>query len=197
MREGPAVKKFMIRFNSPVILSFALMSLLALALHVVTNGLTTQTFFSSYHSSLYDPMTYLRFVSHVLGCVSFDEYATLMLPLLLIGPPLEEKYSGVTLAVAIAMTALITGLVNFAVFRGNTLMGPNAVIFMLLVLTSFTDMKKEGIPLTMVLVVVFYLGREIQAGMAVANHAHEFLNVVGGICGVIFGFALNGKKKGS
>ena len=186
----------MIRFNSPVILSFALLSLLALALHVVTNGLTTQTFFSSYHSSLYDPMTYLRFLTHVLGCVSFDEYATLMLPLLLIGPPLEEKYSGVTLAMTIAVTALVTGLVNYAMFRGNTLMGPSAVIFMLLILMSFTDMKKEGIPLTMVLVVIFYLGREVQAGMAVANHADQFINVVGGLCGIVFGFALNGKKKG-
>ena len=186
----------MIRFNSPVILSFALLSLLALALHVVTNGVTTQTFFSSYHSSLYDPMTYLRFLTHVLGCTSYETYATLMLPLLLIGPPLEEKYSGVSLAVAIGFTALVTGLVNFAIFKDNVLMGPNAIIFMLLVLMSFTDMKKEGIPLTMVLVVIFYLGQEVSAGMAVADHSQQFLNVTGGLCGVIFGFALNGKRKG-
>ena len=190
------MKKFMIRFNSPVILSFALLSLLALALHIVTDGVTTETFFSSYRSSLYDPMTYLRFLTHILGCTSYDDYIAVILPILLIGPPLEEKYSGVTLAMAITFTALVTGLVNFAVFPDNTAMGPSAILFMMLVLMSFTDMKKEGIPLTMVLVVLFYLGHEFSAGLELADRSHEFLNVAGGLCGVIFGFALNGKKRG-
>ena len=61
------MKKIVIRFNAPVILSFALLSLIALLLGKWTNGATTTQFFSVYRSSLADPLTYVRFFGHVLG----------------------------------------------------------------------------------------------------------------------------------
>ena len=47
-------KKLVIRFNSPVILTFALLSLCALILDSVTGGYTTSKFFCVYRSSLAD-----------------------------------------------------------------------------------------------------------------------------------------------
>ena len=61
------MKKIVIRFNAPVILAFALLSLIALLLGKWTNGATTTQFFSVYRSSLSDPLTYVRFFGHVLG----------------------------------------------------------------------------------------------------------------------------------
>lgn len=49
------MKKIVIRFNAPVILSFALLSLIALLLGKWTNGATTTQFFSVYRSSLGRP----------------------------------------------------------------------------------------------------------------------------------------------
>ena len=61
------MKKIIIRFNAPVILSFALLSLIALLLGNWTNGAATTQYFSVYRSSLADPLTYVRFFGHVLG----------------------------------------------------------------------------------------------------------------------------------
>lgn len=51
------MKKIVIRFNAPVILTFALLSLLALLLGNWTGGTATTQFFSVYRSSLADPLT--------------------------------------------------------------------------------------------------------------------------------------------
>ena len=48
------MKKIVIRFNAPVILTFALLSLLALLLGNWTNGAATHQYFSVYRASLSD-----------------------------------------------------------------------------------------------------------------------------------------------
>ena len=54
-----------ILYNSPVILTFALLSLLALGLGKLTNGWTTQNLFCVYRSPLTDWLTYPRFFLHL------------------------------------------------------------------------------------------------------------------------------------
>ena len=78
------MKKIIIRFNAPVILSFALLSLIALLLGNWTNGAATTQYFSVYRSSLADPLTYVRFFGHVLGHSGYDHYMGNMLLLLLV-----------------------------------------------------------------------------------------------------------------
>ena len=137
------MKKLVIRFNAPVVLSFALLSLLALILDSVTGGYTTSEFFCVYRSSLSDPFTYVRFFGHVLGHADYSHYMSNMLLLLLIGPTLEEKYGSKTLLMTIAVTALVTGVVNFVFFPTTALLGASGVVFMMIVLSSFTEMKKR------------------------------------------------------
>ena len=60
-----------ILYNSPVILTFALLSLLALGLGKLTDGWTTQNLFCVYRASLTDWLTYPRFFLHVLGHPDF------------------------------------------------------------------------------------------------------------------------------
>ena len=101
------MKKLVIRFNSPVVLCFALLSLLALLLGDVTGGAATTRFFCVYRSSLADPLTYLRLFTHVLGHAGYSHYMGNMLLLLLVGPPLEEKYGSRTLLLTIAVTLVM------------------------------------------------------------------------------------------
>ena len=63
-----------LQYNSPVVLTFALLSLLALILGVMTKGATTARYFSVYRSSLADIFTYPRFFFHVLGHSSYAHY---------------------------------------------------------------------------------------------------------------------------
>lgn len=184
------MKKLVIRFNSPVILTFALLSLLTLLLDSLTGGRTTSLFFCVYRSSLADPLTYIRFLGHVLGHSGYSHYMGNMLLLLLVGPALEEKYGSRTILLTIAITALVTGLVQFIFFPASCLLGASGVVFMMIVLSSFTEMKRGGIPLTLILVVVFYLGGEIADGILKSDNVSQMTHIVGGVCGIVFGFAL-------
>ena len=80
------------QYNSPVILTFFLLSLGVLFLGQYTGGWTTTHLFSVYRSSLKDPLFYIRLFGHVLGHSGYSHYMNNMLLLLLVGPGLEEKY---------------------------------------------------------------------------------------------------------
>ena len=189
------MKKLVIRLNAPVTIGFALISLLVLILDGVTGGYTTTAFFSVYRSSLADPLTYIRFFGHVLGHSSYSHYMGNMLLLLLVGPPLEEKYGGRTLLLAITITAAVTGLVHFIFFPSSALLGASGIVFMMIVLSSFTEMKKGGIPITLILVVVLYLGQEILTGLSGADNISQLTHIVGGVCGIIFGFSFRRRRR--
>ncbi len=189
------MKKIVIRFNAPVVLTFALLSLLVLGLDILTGGRTTSDFFCVYRSSLSDPLTYVRFFGHVLGHSDYTHYMNNMLLLLLIGPALEEKYGGRTLTMTIVVTALVTGLVHFIFFPSTALLGASGIVFMMVVLSSFTEMKKGGIPITLILVVIFYLGGEIADGLLHRDSISQLTHIVGGVCGMVFGFSLRGRKR--
>ena len=180
----------MIRFNAPVILTFALLSLLALLLGNWTNGAATHQYFSVYRSSLSDPLTYVRFIGHVLGHADYEHYMGNMLLLLLVGPGLEEKYGSGTMVWMILVTALVTGLVHFVFFPGSALLGASGVVFMMIVLSSFTAMRRGEIPITLILVVIFYLGGEIMDGLFKQDNISQITHIVGGLCGLVFGFTI-------
>lgn len=80
-----------VQYNSPVILTFFLLSLGALFLGRYTGGWTTTHLFSVYRSSLKDPLFYFRLFGHVLGHGSWDHFINNMLLLLVVGPPMEES----------------------------------------------------------------------------------------------------------
>ena len=184
-----------IDYNAPVSLSFALLSLLVLGLGWVTDGLTTRQLFCVYGSAWSDPLTYVRLFGHVLGHADLSHYMSNMLLLLLVGPGLEEKYGSRNLLAAIAVTAFATGLVQFLLFPHSALLGASGVVFMMIVLSSFTEMKKGGIPLTMLLVVALYLGSEIADGLTRTDNVSHLTHIVGGVGGIFLGSRLDKVKK--
>ena len=75
------------------------------------------------------------------------------------------------------------------------LLGASGVVFMMIVLSSFTEMKKGGIPITLILVVVFYLGGELVDGLKNTDNISQLTHIVGGVCGMVFGFTLRSRKR--
>ena len=187
------MKKLTIRFNAPVILTFALLALIVLILDGITGGVSTTKLFCLYRAPLTDPLTYVRLFGHVLGHSSFSHYMGNMLLLLLVGPPVEDRFGSRNTLIYIAITALVTGVVQLVFFPGTALMGASGVVFMLIVLSSFTENRKDGIPVTMVVVVVLYLGRELIDGLLVQDNVSQITHIVGGLCGLAFG--LSGQRK--
>lgn len=185
-----------ILYNSPVILTFALLSLLALALGKLTSGWTTQNLFCVYRSPLTDLLTYPRFFLHVLGNPDFAACCTNIVIMLAVGPMAEERFGSKRLLFAIAVTALVTGLVLWFFFPNAALMGASGVVFMLIVLASFAGVRGGTIPLTLILVLALYLGGEIVQAVTGEAGLQQLTHIAGGVVGVIFGFwSSRGKRK--
>ena len=110
------MKKRRITFNSPVVLSFAIISFGVMAANYLTAGLSNQLLFTTYHSPLTSPMTYVRFFTHVLGHMGWSHYINNMMYMLLLGPMLEEKYCSRTIVEVILITGLMAGLANWFLF---------------------------------------------------------------------------------
>ncbi len=179
-----------IQYNSPVVLSFAILSLLVLILGKITAGKSNLLLFSIYHSSLLDVLTYPRFILHVLGHSDYSHYIGNMMMILVIGPPLEERYGSKRLLWVILMTAFVSGLIHWFFFPNSALMGASGIVFMMIVLSSLSGMQNGCIPITLILVLVLYIGGEILDGILFRDQISQLTHIIGGICGAVFGFNL-------
>ena len=184
-----------ISYNAPVALTFAILSLIALALSWITNGWTTSHLFSVYRSSLADPLTYVRFFGHVLGHSGYAHYIGNIVLILVLGPNLEDRFGSWNTLWAILITAVISGLVQFIFFPGTALLGASGIVFMMILLSSFGGVRNGTIPTTLILVAIFYLGGELWDAVFVDDNVSQLTHIIGGVCGTVFGFALSGKKK--
>lgn len=187
------MKKLKITFNAPVVLGFIFISLAVLVLGFGTLGKSNELLFMTYHSSLANPLTYIRFFTHVLGHSGWEHYIGNAAYILLLGPMLEEKYGSKKLLQVIVVTALVTGLMNYILFPGVALCGASGVVFAFILLTSFTSFKNGEIPLTFILVAVVFLGQQVYEGVFLKDNISNLSHVVGGIIGSVVGFRLNKK----
>lgn len=188
-------KKLKITFNAPVVLSFAAISFVATLLNYVTGGASGRVLFMTYHSPLSSPMTWVRAFTHIFGHADWTHLIGNMSYLLLLGPMLEEKYLSQTLAGVIAVTAVVTSVVNYIFFPGIALCGASGVVFAFILLSSFTEFREGEIPVTFILVAVFFLGQQIYDGITVQDNISNMAHIVGGIIGGLLGYGLN-KKPG-
>ncbi len=152
-----------------------------------TKGWTTMHLFCVYRSSLKDPLFYIRLFGHVLGHASWDHFLNNMMLLLVIGPPMEEKYGSVLLLKGMVFTALISGVLQCLLFPRTALLGASGIVFMLIMLASLSGFS-GGIPVTMLLVAALYLGQQIHDIIFVHDNVANFMHIVGGVCGTAFGY---------
>lgn len=177
-----------IKFNSPVILVFTALCFGAMVLSVLTGGAIDGLLFATYHSSLSDPLTYVRFFTHVLGHADWTHLLSNMMYILLLGPLLEERYGGKKILMVILLTALATGLVNYLLFPNVALCGASGVCFAFILMASFTGFRNGQIPVTFILVAILYLGQEIYQGIFVSDNISNTAHLIGGLIGSVIGY---------
>ena len=190
------MKKLKVTFNAPVTLMFVMICFAALILNAATGGWANNHLFSVYRSSLFSPLTYVRFFGHVIGHASFDHFLGNMMTLLIIAPLLEEKYGSGNILFVILTTAFTTGILSFILFPRVQLLGASGVVFAFILLSSITSVKEGEIPLTFILVAVIYLGQQVYDGIFVDDNVSNFGHILGGICGSVIGYQLNKKGGG-
>lgn len=183
-----------LQYNAPVILTIFFASLAALVLGVITGDASTRLLFCVYRSSMASPFFYVRLVGHILGHADFSHFLGNMLLLLVLGPPLEEKYGSKTLLAGILFTAIVSGILQCVFFPGTALLGASGIVFMLIMLSSLSGMRQGYIPLTLVLVAALHLGQQVYDIVFVQDQVANFMHIVGGVCGTGFGLLLAQKR---
>ncbi len=189
-----------ITFNAPAILGFTAVCLAAQILNILTGGWSNIAVFSVYRSSLLDPLTYIRCFCHVFGHSGWDHLLNNMMYILILGPMLEEKYGSRNVIMVMAVTAMVTGIINPLLFPNVRLLGASGIVFAFILLSSITATEDGGIPVTFILVAALYLGMQIYQGIFTKDNVSQLTHIIGGIVGSVLGFAMNrispkGKRK--
>jgi len=183
------MKRRGIVYNSPVVLTFSLLSLAVLLISQATGGALMNRYFTLYRSSWSDPLTYLRLFTHVLGHASGEHYSGNIMLLLLTGPMLEEKYGSRRLLLVMLCTALTTGILHLFLFPQYGVLGASGIVFAFILLSSITGSRSGQIPLTLIVVAVLYLGGEVlDAALGTNQEASQFAHIIGGVVGAASGY---------
>lgn len=157
-------------------------------------GITDVFFTLLPYPSHTNPLDYLSILTHTLGHASWQHLISNLTFILLIGPILEEKYGSTLLFWMMVVTASVTGVVHILIYPDVGLIGGSGIAFMLILLSSFTNINSKHIPLTFILIFVLFLGRETLAAMAEDN-VSQITHIAGGICGSIFGYLFGNTKR--
>lgn len=138
-----------------------------------------------------NPMDYFRLFSHILGHQDINHLLGNFTFILLLGPILEEKYGSQYLLQMILITAFITAVLNIILFNTG-LLGASGIVFLFILLASFTTFKLGELPLTFVLVFLLFIGQEVFKSFQNDN-VSQFAHILGGVSGSAFGFVFNKK----
>ncbi len=188
--------KLRLRYNSPVILTFTLAATAVLIIDSIQGGTFSAQFFAVHPTfQATKALSYLRLVTHVLGHQNWLHLMANFSFVLLIGPILEEKYGSLQILAMIVLTAVVTGILN-VVFFPTPLYGASGVVFMLILLSSFTNFRAGDVPLTFVLVVALFLTKEVVDAVTREDEISQFAHIIGGICGGMFGFLTTSRREG-
>jgi len=179
-----------IKYNAPTILTYALICAIVMALTVTLLPGLNKEWFTVPGRGNFSPSNvrhWLSLLTHAAGHENWSHLVSNFSIILLIGPLLEENYGSLALLVMIVITAMVTGILN-VLFFSTGLMGASGVVFMMILLASFTNFRRGEIPLTFILVLILYLGDQLYQSFGGGNKISHFAHIAGGFCGSLFGF---------
>jgi membrane associated rhomboid family serine protease len=183
-----------IRYNSPVVLTFAFLSAITLLIDQVSGNTFIRAFFvlpPTFDAGSF--LSWLKLVTYVVGHASWAHLIGNFAFILLIGPVLEEKYGSLPLLLMMLVTALATAVLNILLVHTG-LLGASGIVFMLILLSSFTNIRQGEIPITFLLVIALYLVREFVNSLA-PDTVSQLAHIAGGIIGGLFGFLFSHGEK--
>jgi membrane associated rhomboid family serine protease len=177
-----------VTYNAPFTLTFALA---CTAVQFMGEGFTNLLFTVDGTMNFFNPIDYFRLFSHSMGHSGWGHLIGNLSFILILGPLLEEKYGTSNIILMAFITAFVTGILNI-MFFDTGLRGASGLVFMMILLSSFTNFRSGTIPLTFILVVILYIGNEIYCAFK-TDQISQFAHLFGGLAGSVFGFG-GGKK---
>jgi membrane associated rhomboid family serine protease len=181
-----------IDINAPATLGLSLICLVVFGLDIMIPGTTSSFFTLSPYFDYTSPVSYLTTLSYVFGHGDTTHLIGNLSFILLLGPVLEERYGTKKVLIMMVITTLLTALLFFLFFNEGIL-GASGIVFMYIILVSFANAKRNSIPLTFILIVIIFLGKEVMESFkndTISQTAH----LAGGLCGSFFGFFMYRKS---
>ncbi len=186
------MKKIRLSYNCPVILTYFFISFIALVLCTLFGDRFRTFAFSLYRTSFADIFSYFRLITFSIGHMNFIHFINNFMIILITGPVLEEKYGSKNLLKMLIITSLTTGIISLIIYSNSYIIGSSAISFMLILLCSFTNIKRGYLPLSTILVFVIFIGKEI-INIRSDNNISELGHVIGGLIGIVFGLIFTNK----
>lgn len=173
-----------IKYNAPVILTYALA---CICLLVILKKDFVLKYFTSPSGMIFDsPVFYLKLITYIAGHDGWRHLTSNLTIILLIGPLIEEKYGSIKLMEMMVVTAVITGVLNSLLFS-SSIMGGSGIAFMLILLGSFSNIRAREIPLTFIVIALLFMGNELVSGFKI-DRISQFSHLAGGFIGAGYGF---------
>ena len=88
------------------------------------------------------------------------------------------------------LTAIAGALIMWFLFPEATIMGASGVLFCMMMLASFASVRRGAIPITLILVIILYLGSEVLQAVTGTAGLTELTHIAGGVVGLLLGFWL-------
>lgn len=181
------LSKIQFDYNSKVIISYLFICIGAWLLNKITFGKTNKLFFENYRSSPFNPLTYVRLFTHCIGHENWDHLVGNFLYILLVGPMIEEKYGSINLIIMFLITSFVIAIYNL-IFSKASILGASGNVYMLIVLSSFSNISEGKIPLTVILICIFYIISEVKKKITEKRtKVYHDGHLIGALCGLIFG----------
>ncbi len=174
-------------YNSKVILSFFFICLVLLIIDYITRHKLSK-FLSLQRGSMFNPMTYIRFITNSFVSKDWNHFRSNFIYILLLGPMLEEKYGSITILKMMLITSIVSSLIVL-LFSDRGALGASDITFMMIVLSSIVNIQGGKIPITLVLIILFYVVDEVVKEILHMNdNISHLAHIAGAVCGFIFGF---------
>lgn len=203
-------KKLKINNDSPVTICLALLLFVAFAIDsFALKGKLLASVLTCPGGKLSNPsfnfssgLDYIKLLLHAFGSLTWTLVFINSLFALMLGPELEERYGSPVFALMLAVSVLVTGVLN-ACLSPAPLYGASCIIFTMIFLAGMTDLAKKKIRLSWIFIFIFYTTYQIYSAFAAGNAslatsakaATSAISLAGGICGSLFGFLVSPKKR--
>jgi len=175
-------------YNSIVIISYFLVCLLFLVLNIISKD-RLNNFLACRRGGVLNPLFYIRILLSGFCHKDWNHFKNNFLMILLIGPILEEKYGSMNLLYMFLITSVVTGIIHIIFSKTGTI-GASDNVFMLVVLCSIVNLTSGKIPITLILILLFYVVEEVFNLFKRKDGISHDSHIVGAICGFIFGYVI-------
>lgn len=138
---------------------------------------------------------YTGLLFHVFGHVDWGHFFSNMTLFMVLSPAIETRIGSKNLVQVIAAVAITTSLGNL-LLSDKPILGASGVVLALITLNGAVDMTRRIIPVSMLIVIAMFLGKEMYFSVQM-DKVSQFAHIIGGIIGLVYTWRLVDETEGS